>query len=268
MYGTITSSCAVHTRNGGWSESILVTTPKVLRDVDPNNLDRVITGTTRLLGPVPYRGGGIQVELGLFTAPGQDLLGPYLELLERAANLAGVGLLTTDAGLIRLVKDGLNLITGKKASLELEIGLSHLFDDPRPANYAVIRIGRSLVTDAPEYTSKGGLRWLDGSTVSEPYFLFAIEASSQRDDWANIPNLRGTYDQLRVFAERGDLVAARDTLETFRRLAVFSPDLLVHDGERLFALVEEQILAAFPATGTSLNHHGYRIPPFEELPLY
>ncbi|WDQ00096.1 hypothetical protein PVK74_30455 [Micromonospora chalcea] len=265
LYGTVTSSCSVVRRAGGRAESIVVTTPGVLRDVDPDNLDRVVTGTTRLLGPVPYRGGGIDLELGLFTVPSRDLLGPYLNLLEQAASLAGVGLVAKDAGIVGLVKEGLNTILAGRSGPELEIGLAHTFDQPVTGTYAVIRTERSPSREMPAYQPGHGLRWSDGNTVAEPYIVFSIDADQRREDWPDIPNLADAYDQLRIVAERGDLVGATELLAAFRRMAVFSSGLLARDGERLYDLIRSEIARAFPTTATGTRTGRPGLPPLAEL---
>lgn len=250
LFGTITSSCSVLRRGDGRAESLVVTTPGVLRDVDPDNLDKVVTGATRLLGPVPYRGQGIDVEIGLFAMPGQDLLGPYLNLLEQATNLAGVGLIGRNSGLVGLVKDGMNVLLGGSGGPQLEIGVAHTFDHPKPGTYAVIRVAKAHADAMPALDVNRGLCWKDGSPVTEPYIVFSIDAETRRDDWPGIPLLGDLYEQLRGMAERGDLTGSREVLAAFRRAAVFSADLLTADGERLYELVRKQIELAFPSTAT------------------
>jgi hypothetical protein len=85
FYGLVTSSCTVQSRDGKSAELITASTPDLLRGADPKHLDRVVTGTVPLVDAVPYRGGGLKAEIGLFSLPGSFLVGPYLEFLGAAA---------------------------------------------------------------------------------------------------------------------------------------------------------------------------------------
>ena len=64
------------------------------------------------------------------------------------------------------------------------------------------------------------------------------------------------------------MVAAKEALASFRRVAVFSPDLLAADGLRLYAKVEEQVQLAFPATGTSGDVTRRGLPDLADIHLY
>ncbi|RZM18123.1 MAG: hypothetical protein EOO88_41565, partial [Pedobacter sp.] len=70
--------------------SVTVTAPTAMRDLDPNRLDRIIQSNYRLMGPVPYVGGDIRVEIGLLSVASADLAAPYLQLLETLSDKAGV----------------------------------------------------------------------------------------------------------------------------------------------------------------------------------
>ena len=49
-------------------------------------------GDQRLLGPVPSMGGDLELKVGLFAVKSQDMLQPFLEILEDLSKAAGVGI--------------------------------------------------------------------------------------------------------------------------------------------------------------------------------
>ena len=98
FYGSVTSTCTVQTRTGQAAELVTVTTPETLRGADPKHLDRVVTSTVRLVDAVPYRGDGLDIEIGLFSLPASNLLGPYLEFLSDVATAATVAYLPRQPG--------------------------------------------------------------------------------------------------------------------------------------------------------------------------
>jgi hypothetical protein len=268
FYGAVTSSCSLATRSGNVAEFMVVTTPSVLKDTDAKNLDRVITGTRRLLGPIPYRGGDLDTEIGLFSIPTADLLEPYLEVLEKITTVAGINLVASVGQLVAPVKQGLNLLLGSSDSTVLEIGLAQTWPKPETGYFCVVRVPNEQVED-PNFGLSEDFRLLsaDGSPVREPYIVFSIHAEKQRDDWATIPEILEAYEEVRAMAKRGDQVGATEALTVFKRVAIFSPELLAEDGVRLFNVVKKETALAFPATGTAAV--GKRtMAELSSLPLY
>jgi hypothetical protein len=255
----------VNSRAGQPVEFLVVTTPHKLRSADSRSLDKVITGTTRLLGAVPYRGAGLEIEVGLFSLPEQYLLGPYLDVLQEITVAVGVSYFPLLTPMLAPLRRGLDLLFGGTENAKLEIGIAHTWEVPQAGYYCVVRLPsgkQKFILD-----SNAHLLDRDGSQVKAPYLVFSIHASQQRDDWASIPDVARAYYIVKNEAERGDLIAAQEALATFRRVAVFSPDLLATDGVRLYELVRKEVGLAFPAVGTSQGP-GPIMPELKELPLY
>lgn len=147
FYRAVTSTCGMQSRSGQRAELLAVSTPSALRGVDPAHLDRVITGTFPLVDSVPYRGGGLDAEIGLFAFPGGYLLEPYLDFLSEVAAAASaflppVGALASMA-LTTPARKGLDLLFGAATGARLEVGLAHTWDPPVTGYYAVVRAPRA-----------------------------------------------------------------------------------------------------------------------------
>ncbi|WP_328762558.1 hypothetical protein [Streptomyces sp. NBC_00272] len=269
FYGAVTSSFSVSTRAGGSAEFVVVTTPTVLKNIDAQNLDRVITVDKRLLGPVPYRGGGIDLEIGLFSMPAADLLEPYLNLVEDISKLAGVGLVTGGVPLVPTVKAAINALLGSQDNPRLELGVAATFAEPHTGYYCAVRADRNKVglEDISLSRDRRLIHSTDGGEVTEPYLVFELTCSEQRGDWASIPEVLTSYQEVRGAAKRGELEGAKQALALFGRTVVFCTDLLMQDGKRLRDLVSGEVDKAFPATVTG-GRPGTDMPELSELLLF
>jgi hypothetical protein len=270
FYGAVTSTCTVVSRSGTKAELIAVSTPESLRGADPAHLDRVVVGTVPLVDAVPYRGGGLDVEIGLFAIPGAYLTGPYLDLLGDIATVASAFLTPAgalaSAALMAPVRKGLDQLLGAATDAHLETGLAHTWQAPAAGSYAVVRapepVGGFRVGAGNRLTNP------DGSEVRAPYLLLRLDAQRERHNWTDIPDVSAAYRVVADAARRGDLAAAKEALATFGRIAVFSPDLLASDGQRLHDKVAEQVRQAFPATGTSGVQPQRGFPNLADIQLY
>ena len=57
-----------------------VSKPEKLTELDKNSLDKVITVSKKMMGAVPWRGGSLGLEIGLFSIKAGNVLTPVLGL--------------------------------------------------------------------------------------------------------------------------------------------------------------------------------------------
>jgi hypothetical protein len=272
FYGSVTSTCNVVSRSGQPAELVAVRAPSALRGVDPKHLDRVVIGTVPLVDAVPYRGGDLDIEIGLFAFPGNYLLGPYLDLLGDVATVASAFLspagALASASLLPSARKGLDLLFGATAETRLEIGLAHTWAAPVTGYYAVVQAPQP--PGGFRVGPDGRLLGADGGEVRAPYLVLRLDAETERHNWTAIPTVAAAYKAVdEAVTVRGDLKGARWALESFKRAVLFSPDLLEADCKQLYKRVENLVEQAFPATGTGADEATRpRLPALADIDLY
>ncbi|MEZ5386820.1 MAG: hypothetical protein R3F13_15010 [Prosthecobacter sp.] len=221
-----------------------VTTPSLLKNVDPRRIDRVVSINHRLLGPIPAPSGDTKLELGLFSIEEEDLVAPYLGLLETFSGLAGVGFIKGAVPFIGPIKDGINGILHGQGDTLLEIGIATTFNPVRTGYFLVMRVPRdeidpsTLVLDVNDWKVVG----TDGKRVKDyPYLVFEISATKEKGDWASIPELHAQYNLIRDAVRRGDAKEANSNFDVFSRVAQTCFDLTSNDAIKLVAKVRAEI---------------------------
>jgi len=210
----------------------------------------------------------VRAEIGLFLVPAAELLDPYLSVVEDVTKLLGVSFVTPVGALMGTAKKAMDLLFGTSGKPVLEIGLATTMAAPVPGNYCVVRAPRDSLRDVPlRLADDYRLVRPDGVALRDPYLVFTIGAGERRHDWAAIPGLTARYADIDDAVADDDQPRAMQALALFRRAALFSPDLLRADGNRIHDLVREQVLDAFPGTGTAATA-ARRLPPLGDLPLY
>jgi len=83
FYGAVHGTVDVPSETGEAAKFQLFDILGDAKEMDANHLDRIIQGPFRLLDGVPYRGGGVNLRVGLFSVKGAELTLPYLDLSRR-----------------------------------------------------------------------------------------------------------------------------------------------------------------------------------------
>jgi hypothetical protein len=210
-------------------------TPAKLRDLDPAHAPRIELRDARLLGPVPYRGGDLTLELGLFSIQ-TDLAAPYLALLGKVAEVSGVGFVTRALALADVFRDGIERLHSQ-ADACLEVGVTNTFSELRTGCYVLVGASTKTMKLADLRVDAGTL--MHGATpVTEPHLVFSIEATTGRDDFATIPDLGEAYVLVQKELRRFDRARIAEAFGAFRVRAMLSHDLLIDDARRIVADVK------------------------------
>jgi len=267
FYPVVHSHISIPHLAGQVAEFQVVTSPSHLSELDSNHLDRIISLNHRLLGPIPYRGGDLNLEIGLFSVKSQDLAKPFLSVLETMALAAGVSYVSVAMPFVGPLKKGLELLTGSN-DITLEIGISTSLNNPEAGTFYVMRAASGEVkTEDIKITRE--FRLVDKSNqnvAAYPYFVFSIEPTAVRDDWFLIPEIAATHTDLRDAVRNGQQNQIDDLFAAFRRTVLTSPDLLSADAKRLVSEVHDELVATVPTGMTSDAARDLR--PLKSIPLF
>lgn len=266
LYGTVQSFCQLASPAGHPSPFHVVTTPGDLQKVDAAHLDRTITQSIRLLGPVPYSGGDVTLEIGLFSVEEENLAKPFLDVLQTMSTVAGTSFVSTALPFVTPIEQGVNSLLGGGAG-GLEIGLYKGFimpdQPPQTGYYAIIRAPKGSL-DVSKLRVDNDQRLVDDESGTEignyPYLVFSIEKSTNRSDWREVPAVQTSYAQLLKEEATGDISKIRDALAAFKVSVLASPDLLPPDKNVVIQRVDNLVK---PILNAGVPPVPRQLPPIE-----
>jgi len=271
FYGVVHSFISLNHLSGDTASFQVVSTPTELKNIDPKRLDRIISSNIPLLGPVPYRGGKISFELGLFSVKESDLAGPYLDLLGNVASKAGISVVSAALPFVETVKKGVDAIIGNSDDAILEIGVSTTYDESLTTGYYVVmRAPKEKNILSSLVVTPDDLRLVDKATNAPfkdyPYIVYKITESKERNDWYTLPYLKEAYAKLQAATRDGRYNDAADLLKVFKQAAYSSNDLLFKDAKRITAAVEQKTNEIMTATQVSVVQRS--LPDLETYQIY
>lgn len=221
----------------------VLTTPGELENIDAAHIDRVIVRDIRLLGPIPYLGGDVGIEIGLFSIASVDLAKPFLNVLEKLSSAAGLSFVNVARPFVDPLLEGVRLLTDTHESAILEIGLSKLFAVPETGYFLIMRANvKEVDTSSLKVTKDNGVVDAMGQQIADyPYLLLCFEASPTRDDWFQIPELKDAYKKLQEAVKTRQEVATKEAWAVFETTALLCPDLLPDDQDKLIEKARAQV---------------------------
>jgi hypothetical protein len=239
----IHSYISVPHRSGTKAEFNVITTPQQLKNLDTKRLNKVLTQSRRLLGPIPYYGGDIEVEIGLFSIKSGDLVEPFLSTLEGFASIAGVSVLETAMPFVAPLRKGIQLLLDSQGDSVLEIGLHTELDTVTPGVYAVIGVDRnSLDEQKIKLDAQYQVVYDDGKPMRDyPYFVMEITHSTRHENWPDIPSLGKPYKDLHLAVLDDDIARVQESFAVFRRTVMMSPDLIESHAQNLVKDVQDKV---------------------------
>jgi hypothetical protein len=265
FHGVVGASFELASVDEGTSRFSSVLSPDWLAEIDRTNLDRVVIADTRILGPRPYVGGEISVEVGLFARPETDLAAPFVKLLTTLSDVAGVALAASAGPLAPVIEAGIELLFGNNRSA-LEIGAFCVLPEQPAGTYAAVRNG-SVSTDNSLMYNEKLLTWKTGELVLDPFIVFTVSGSRERADWASIPDIRRSWEECRSAIRNGQHGRVSETLAVFRRTVLTSAELLLNDARRLVHRAEECAKEAL-GEGPTGSRAVKDVPLLESLDLF
>ena len=270
FYGVVHATTRLAGRSGRFAEFSTVVAPPQLRDAEADRPEHFILLSHRLLGPVPYVGGDLEVEVGLFSVASADLTAPYIGLLEAMSRQAGVTFVNVAQPFVAPLVQGINLLSGASAS-QLEIGLANSWRPPRTGWIVALRAPRNGGPAQPLSVASDDFVLLDahGKPVTEySYLVMEVTAEQNRDDWYTIPELATAYETIQSEYRRGQSEDFDAAVATFRRIALTCNDLLLDDAVTLVERVDAQLCRIGPPRPrTRTTGEVTEMPPLRSIRL-
>jgi len=258
----------------GLAEFSTVVAPPAFGNVKAGRVDRFIQLDHRLLGPVPYIGGALQAQIGLFTVPSSELTEPYIRLLQTLGEQAVVPFMALARPFVKPLVQGMNLLAGGGRGANVEIGFDTVWPQVCAGRVLALRMpldeararGVTLASDATSIIDGAG-----NAITDRPALIVKITAEERRADWPSIPELATAYSRVRDAYRTGRRAELNRVLEEFRRTAETCVDLLPGDREAAWRRVTREVERAGTPTsggrGLPSDNDG-ALPPFDQLDLY
>jgi hypothetical protein len=268
-FGTVHSFISIPHLSGQTAEFHVVTTPTALRGITGKNLNKIIQLNIPLLGPIPYRGGNIAIEAGLFSIPYDNMADSFLKLLEKMSTTAGVSFVSSAIPFAGLVADGVDALTGSGGSNILEVGLKTTLNKPNTQYYVSMAApkGTYEIKDLQIDPDDFSLKDTAGCPITKyAYMVFSIEADPNRETWFQIPELSKAYLPFKQAMEEGRATTAEENFVVFKRAVVNSSDLLLKDGIGIINKIQaekDEKLSALQTKGQKIA-----MPSLEQISLY
>jgi hypothetical protein len=242
--GAVHSFISIPHLSGNTASFHVFTSPATLQNIDSKNADRILVMDQRLLGPIPYRGGDLNMQIGLFSIRESDVTEAYIKVLESMSKAAGVSYISAALPFVAPLRDGVNLLAGTDSESILEIGLARIFNPVKTGYYAVVREEKQRATELGLSIASDGSLYSAGIPYKgAPYLVIGVEVHRERPDWFQIPELAKTYnDLLEAVRSAGNNERVRDAGVVFKRTALTSPDLLTVDAQRLVRQIEADMV--------------------------
>lgn len=271
FYGVVHSTTRVpRVGDPDFYEFTKMINPTGLRGQNAKGYNNLIALNQRLIGPVPYRGGEIAIDAGLYSVEAASLLEPYLRLAESLSQTAA-GMFSGPAALLAepLRQAFLGLI-GDKGDM-LEIGLVDSF--PAPYQCRILVMPPSQNSDAGPYTVRedGHVLTADNRVVLDrSYLVLDITATEHHGHWSSVPGLSAAYMKIaEVLQQKGHGPEYDEELRRFRFTVESSDDLTASDAAQICKEVERRFRGIEPPrSGRQIRGwrgNGIQIPELSEL---
>lgn len=243
FYGAVHSYITLGHTGNQKAEIEVVTTPAELKGIDATNLNRVLTFDKDLLTFVPYRGDGLDIELGLYSITAENLTDSFLKVLEGLSEAGGVSFVSSAIPFVKPLSDGVDLLLGTTQEQILEIGLSTKVSNPKTGTFVIMRAPASSI-NLSDYKLDDAYRLVDknGNTMGDfPYMVYSIESSNQRENWYQIPEISQAFKTVNDAIREGNIKKIDDAFKKYSLIVASSQDLIDDDQQKMIDVLESKI---------------------------
>jgi hypothetical protein len=211
-------------------------------------LDRIVNLNYPLLGPIPYRGGDLELLIALVAIKATDYGDQLLDVLGTLSQLTGTGELKAALPFLQPLKRGIEGLFGMQ-DLAVHLGVHDTFTSGTSTpnrlmpGYRVVMDGTDSQTNSDTLWVRNG-RLCGGPNLKSAtpfegadYFLFYLEKVGMRGD--DIPSVREAWDATIEKAVQSSDQEVDLALSAFKASVLTSPDLIWSDQQaRILDLIE------------------------------
>lgn len=234
-YGVVHSYISLLHRSGKNASFHSVSTPGNLELLDSKRMGNVINIDKVILGPIPYLGHLVDMEIGLLSVPADNLAKPFVQLLSEISDIAGVSVVNNASLFSAPIESGIRLLTSAQTTPTLEIGLSKSYSEIFTGYYVAIAANKgSIDINSIKIDNDFGITVNNKALDEYAYFVFEISGTKERDDWFTIPYIAAAYEKLDNAIKKPDVLLAEELLMNLRLILYQSPDLLKQDAEEIY----------------------------------
>ncbi len=221
-----------------------------LKNVEPANLDKVVSVNHALTSLVPFNGGEVIVDAGLLAMQGSDSIKGFLKVLGDFSSLLVVPQLSAALAVAAPLANGVSELVGATDG-KLMLGLSDTWTGGAGGNlrekyFVVILAEDKKIEDDKLWVENNRLKYGDTQEGSElltgyNYMLFRIERQDEFDAWDSLTSIKQPFDQALLLLKSGNKVEA-DALLKQAKLAAFSAKELTSevDNRRVIDLLQKK----------------------------
>jgi hypothetical protein len=251
------------------SELAAVSKPNKLAELDKKSLGNVITVSKQMMGAVPWRGGTIGLEVGLFSIKRGNVLTPVLDYVDKVSSTAGISFVGAVKPFLPLIKDGVDLLAGQQQDTEIEVALDTDMALTMTCVLAMIDAPKGSLDPSKVTLDPNDRRLLlSGKPLDKGYFVLSIRKTEQKTDFGEIPELKEKYAAIQAAIRANKQTEAEDALTAFRLATIVSPDLITKDAAALVEKARKKLEAAFVRGPISRSTRGASIEALSEIGLY
>lgn len=272
FYGAVYSFIALGHLGTQKAEFQVLTAPTDLQGIDSTNLHKVLCFDKDLLNSVPYRGDGVEIELGLFSIKAENLADSFLKVLGGMSDAAGVSFVSTAIPFVKPLSDAVDLLVGTSKDQILEIGLSTKVSKPKTGTFVVMRAPKNSI-DLSEFQLDEAFRLVDknGKTMGDyPYIVYSIESSSERENWYQIPEIAKAFKAVNEAVRKGAIDKIDEAFLDYKRMVLTSPDIIDDDADKMIQRLEEKVekIKGIPRRRTRGIVKDLDLGSFKDLNIY
>lgn len=226
--------------------------PTRLKDIGPDNLDKVVSVNHQLTSLVPFNGGEVEIDAGLLAMQGKDDLKGFLKVLGDFSSLLVVPQLSAALAVATPLANGVSELVGSTNG-KLVLGLHDTWTAGeggdnllREKYFAVILAEENQIKKDKLWVENDRLKLGDSQSSSKfltgfNYMLFRIERQNEFDSWDSLTSIKQPFDQALLMLKAGNKDEAAALIKQ-AKLAAYNAKELTRDidSRRIIDIIQKR----------------------------